>query len=150
MSDAFGHRPFPKGVLYAVAALLSFTIIMIGVARLTGFMMPQAPVTAEVESRDLRFVDLDDGSLAVYDVATGELIHTLSPGEEGFIRGVLRSMERQRKGYQASISEPFHLARRENGMLTLEDPTTGILLDLRAFGETNQAAFADLMPSPRP
>lgn len=148
MTEAFGGRPFPKGVLIAVAALLGFTIVMISIARLTGLMMPQAPVTAEVLSRDIRFLDQADGSMIVRDVATGELIQTLPPGGEGFIRGVLRSMARQRKGYDATVAEPFHLARRESGDLTLFDPTTGILLDLRAFGATNEAAFAALMPRP--
>lgn len=147
MSDAFEGRPFPKGVLIAVAALIGFTIIMISIARLTGIMMPQAPVTAEVQSRDVSFIEQDDGSMAVIDAGTGELIQALPPGSEGFIRGVMRSMARQRSGYEAPPSDPFHLAFRENGSLTLEDPVTGILLDLRAFGETNEAAFAALMPS---
>lgn len=148
MSDAFEGRPFPKGVLLAVAALLSFTIIMIAVARITGTMLDQAPMTAEVQSRDIVFMDREDGSTDVKDVATGEVIQTLPPGSEGFIRGVLRSLARQRKGYDATLAEPFHLARRQSGDLTLKDPVTGILLDLRAYGETNQASFAALMPAP--
>lgn len=146
MSDAFEGRPFPRGVLIAVASLLSFTIIMIAIARLTGVMMPQAPVTAEVQGRDIAFLEQLDGSMKVTDAQTGELLQTLPPGSEGFIRGVLRSMARQRKGYDAALSVPFRLARRANGELTLEDPVTGILMDLRAFGETNQAAFAVLIP----
>lgn len=146
MSDAFEGRPFPKGVLIAVAALIGFTIIMIGIARITGYMMSQEPVTAEVLSRDLSFVEQDDGTMSVIDVGTGELVQTLPPGSEGFIRGMLRSLARQRAGYQVPLSDPFHLAIRENGSLTLEDPVTGMLLDLRAYGETNEAAFAALMP----
>nr|WP_280818861.1 photosynthetic complex assembly protein PuhC [Thiorhodococcus minor] len=146
VSDPFEERPFPKGVLIAVAALLSFTIIMIAVARITGVMLPQAPVTEEVQSREIMFVDQEDGSTTVKDATTGELIQTLPPGSEGFIRGVLRSMARQRRGYDATLDMPFRLARRESGDLTLEDPVTGILLDLRAYGETNQASFAELMP----
>ena len=149
MTDAFGQRPFPRGVLIAVAALIGFTIVMVGVARLTGAKMAQAPLTPEAHSRDIRFVDRKDGSTDVYDVATGQVIQTLAPGGEGFIRGILRSMARQRSGYGVSISEPFHLARRTNGDLTLYDPTTGILLDLRAYGVTNEGSFAALIP-PQP
>jgi len=147
VSDAFEGRTFPKGVLIAVGALLGFTIVMIAFARLTGYMMPQAPFLAEVESRDIRFVEQTDGSMAVRDGASGELIQTLPPGGEGFVRGMLRSMERQRKGFKADISEPFHLARRKDGMLTLEDPITGIRLDLRAYGVDNEASFAVFLPS---
>lgn len=145
MSDAFGGQPFPRGVLIAVALLLSFVIIMVGVARLTGFMMPQAPLAPEAQAIDIRFLEEDDGSMGVYEAGSGTLLTRLPPGGEGFIRGVLRSMERQRKGFDAPLSDPFHLARRQNGDLTLEDPTTGILIDLRAFGETNEAAFAELL-----
>lgn len=146
MTEAFGNRPFPRGVLIAVATLLGFVILMISVARLTGMKMDQAPVTPEIQSREIQFLDTADGSLAVHDFNTGALITTLPSGEGGFIRGVLRSMGRQRKGYEAKLSEPFHLARRESGALTLKDPVTGIQLELRAFGETNEAVFMQLLP----
>ncbi len=148
MSEAFGHRPFPRGVLIAVASLLAFIIVMISIARLTGMKMDQAAVTPEVQAREIRFQDVPDGGLAVYDVNTSELITTLPPGEGGFIRGVLRTMERQRKGYHATLAEPFHLARREGGDITLRDPITSIQLELKAFGATNAAAFATLLPPP--
>lgn len=148
MTDAFGERPFPKGVLIAVAALLGFTIIVVGVARLTGMKMDQAPLAPEVQSRDIRFVAQDDGSMAVYDVATGAVVQTLPPGAEGFIRGVLRSLERQRKAHKASLAEPVHLARRADGDITLQDPITGILLAFRAYGASNHQSFAALLPPP--
>jgi putative photosynthetic complex assembly protein len=150
VSEVFGQRPFPRGVLIAVASLLGFIIVMISIARLTGMKMDQADVTPEVQAREIKFQDVPDGGLAVYDVNTSELITTLPPGEGGFIRGVLRTMERQRKGYHATLAEPFHLARREGGDITLRDPITNIQLELKAFGVTNAAAFAVLLPPPTP
>ncbi len=148
MTETFGHRPFPRGILIAVATLLGFIILMISIARLTGIKMELAPVTPEVQARDIQFQDVPDGSLAVLDVETGALITTLPPGNGGFVRGVLRTMARQRKGYQADLSQPFHLARRESGDLTLKDPVTGIRLELKAFGLSNEASFAQLLPPP--
>ena len=148
MSDEFVYRPFPRGPLIAVAVMLGFMILMVGYARITGTKAELAPLAPVAQSRDIRFVDLPDGSLAVHDVATGALIQTLPPGGEGFIRGVLRSLERQRKGYESTLAEPFRLTRRQDGSMTLEDPKTGILLDLKAFGHTNAVAFAPLMPAP--
>ncbi|MFD2111619.1 photosynthetic complex assembly protein PuhC [Thiorhodococcus fuscus] len=148
MTEEYGERPFPRGVLIAVASLLSFVIIMVGVARLTGAKFDQAPLTPIVQERELHFVDQSDGSTQVVDPSTGEVIQTLEPGGAGFIRGVLRAFGRQRKGYDATIDQaPFRLALRQNGNLTLEDPTTGIVIDLRAYGETNQASFAALLPA---
>lgn len=148
MTDAFGQRPFPRGPLIAVATLLGFVILMISIARLTGAKMELAPLTPEVQAREIQFLDLTDGSLDVRDVNTGVLIQTVQPGEGGFIRGILRSMARQRAGYKANITEPFHLARRESGDMTLRDPVTGIQLELRAYGASNAASFAQLMPAP--
>lgn len=147
MSDAFGQRPFPRGALIAVATLLGFVILMVSIARLTGTTMELAPVADEVQVRQIGFVEFDDGSLAIRDAATGDLIQTLAAEEGGFIRGVLRSMARQRKGYHADLSAPFHLARRASGHLTFMDPITGIRLELRAFGASNEAAFAQLLPA---
>ncbi len=81
MSEAFNNRPFPRGVLIAVAALLSFIIVMISIARLTGMKMELAPVTPEVQTREIKFLDLPEGALGVYDAATGTLLETLPPGE---------------------------------------------------------------------
>ncbi|EXJ15544.1 hypothetical protein D779_1286 [Imhoffiella purpurea] len=113
--------------------------------------MDQAPLGPIVQEREILFVDQSDGSTNVVDKASGEVIQNLAPGGEGFIRGILRAISRQRRGYDVAIGEtPFRLALRENGNLTLEDPVTGILLDLRAYGETNQESFAALMTALAP
>ncbi len=145
MSEAFEGRSPPRVVLIALSALVILTILGVGLARLTGYKFEQAPILPEVESRDIRFVEQADGSVEVRDAATGALIQTLPPGEEGFVRGILRTMTFERKRYRADLSQPFHLARRANGMLTLEDPVSGVLIDLRAYGIDNEGAFAAFM-----
>ncbi|AHF04827.1 phosphonoacetaldehyde hydrolase [Marichromatium purpuratum 984] len=145
MSDPFGERPFPRGVLIAVAILLGSIILMISIARLTGMSPEQIPVAPAVETRDLRFESQPEDVLAVYDDATGELIETFAPVEGGFVRGVLRSMGRERMLHQAEAGAPFQVARRADGAITLEDPETEILIRLRAFGESNEGVFAELL-----
>jgi putative photosynthetic complex assembly protein len=135
-------RPFPRGVLIAVAALIGFTILAVGFARLTGFDPSQAPLSPEVAVRDIRFVDVGDGDLAVYDDATGALLETLPPEADGFIRGVLRTLLRERRMHSVDLDGPYRLSLRENGRYTLEDQTTEFFIDLRAFGPTNEASFA--------
>ncbi len=148
MSDPFGERPFPRGVLIAVATLLGVVILMISVARLTGMSPEQIPVAPAVAERFLRFEDLPDGSLVVYDDANGAMLETLEPGDGGFIRGVLRTMARERMLHRVANTEPFRVALREDGAVTLEDQGTDILLQLRAFGESNEGAFAALLGAP--
>lgn len=145
MTDAFEGRPVPKGALIAISSIVILTVLGVGIARLTGYKFEQAPILPEVEARDIRFIEQPDGSMQVRDAASDELIYTLPPGQEGFVRGVLRAMAFERKKYRASLSEPFHLARRANGMLTLEDPISRTLIDLRAYGADNEAAFAVFM-----
>ncbi|WP_296804823.1 photosynthetic complex assembly protein PuhC [Thiocapsa sp.] len=133
-------RPFPRSMLIAVASLIGFTILAVAVARLTGFDPSQAPVSPEVAVRDLSFVEVGQGDLAVYDAESGVLLETLPPGEDGFIRGVLRTLERERRMHSVALDGPYRLSLRENGRFTLEDQTTDFFIDLRAFGPTNEAA----------
>jgi putative photosynthetic complex assembly protein len=133
-------RPFPRGVLIAVASLIGFTILAIAIARLSGYDPSQAPVSPEVAVRDLRFVEVGEGNIAVYDDATGELLETLPPESDGFIRGVLRTLIRERRMHGVDPDGPYRLSLRENGRFTLDDPTTDFFIDLRAFGPTNEAA----------
>jgi len=143
-------RPFPRGLLIAVASMIGFTILVVGAARLTGFDPSQAPVTPEVAARDLRFVELEPGDIEVYDATTGILLETLPQGEDGFIRGLLRTLARERRMHGVDPDGPYRLSFRENGHFTLEDQTTDFFIELRAFGATNEASVARfLSPSPK-
>ena len=75
----------------------------------------------------------------------GTVIVELESGTDGFVLGVMRGMVRERKSYDASLDAPYLLSRREDGRLLFEDPLTGRVIDLRAFGVTNAAAFAKLL-----
>jgi putative photosynthetic complex assembly protein len=144
-------RPFPRGMLIAVASLIAFTILAVAIARLTGFDPRQEPLSPEVAVRDLRFVEVDQGDLAVYDAATGELLETLPPTQDGFIRGVLRVLERERRMHGVELDGPYRVSLRENGRFALEDQATDFFIDLRAFGPTNEAAVGRfLSPPPAP
>ncbi|MCG6897627.1 MAG: phosphonoacetaldehyde hydrolase [Thiocapsa sp.] len=145
----FHDRPFPRGVLIAVASLIGFTILAIAVARLSGFDPSQGPRPAEVAGRDLLFIEIGQGELAVHDAASGSLLETLPAGEDGFIRGVLRTLARERRIHDVEPDAPFRLSLREDGHVTLEDRTTDFFVDLKAFGATNEAAFGRFL-SPLP
>jgi len=60
---------------------------------------------------------------------------------------VLRGLVRERRLSGIGSSAPFVLRRWADGRLTLEDPKTGRVIDLGAFGVTNAQAFAKLMAS---
>jgi hypothetical protein len=57
----------------------------------------------------------------------------------------MRGMVRERKSYDAPLDAPYLLSRREDGRLLFEDPLTGRVIDVRAFGPTNAGSFATLL-----
>ncbi len=67
-------------------------------------------------------------------------------GEQGFLRGILRGLNRTRRGRDIPRDAPFHLAAYTDGRLVLDDPATGVRLDLAAFGHTNEDVFVALLP----
>jgi len=147
VSDPFRGRPFPLGALIGAAALIGFSLLAVTAVRISGIGRAESPPPPAMESVDLRFEDRKDGAVAVYEDRGDKVVDVLAPGSGGFVRGVLRALARERRSRGAMETVPFRLSRREDGRLTLEDLSTGRLIDLKAFGPTNADAFARLLPS---
>ncbi len=135
----------PRGAIVGAGVLVISSLLMVGIARLTGYTPDQPPVSRVVESYDLRFVDRPDGAVLVYDTADNQLTDEISPGTNGFVRGVLRGLVRERRADQIGPTPPFRLTRWADGRLSLDDPSTGRHVDLEVFGPTNAGAFADIL-----
>lgn len=145
MSDPFRNQPFPRAALYAVAALIGFALVTVAIARISGLPMPRMDTPPTVQVRDLRFTDRADGAVLVQDARDGSLVAELPPESNGFIRGVLRSLVRERRSWDRGETPAFRLARHVDGRLTLTDLATGRLIELQAFGPTNAGAFGALL-----
>lgn len=145
MSHHHASPVIPRGILIGAALMIGLTIALSGAARLTGIGTTQMPPSAAVETRSLHFADQRDGSIAVTDAATGRTVAVVSPGTNGFLRGTLRGMARERRRQDIGAGPAFNLVRWADGRLTLEDPTTRRVIDLAAFGPTNSGVFADLL-----
>ena len=94
--------------------------------------------------RVLRFVDQPDGSIQVIDAASGADIHNFQ-GEQGFLRGTLRALVRDRRLQGFGADQPFELIAHDAGRLSLRDPATGSTIALESFGSKNIGVFARLM-----
>jgi putative photosynthetic complex assembly protein len=91
--------------------------------------------------RALVFQDQKDGGVRVQDGVTGQTL-TVLYGEQGFVRGALRALSRERYSRGLGSELPFEVIARVDGRVTLVDPSTGQRVDLESFGPTNVAEFA--------
>ncbi len=139
------HTQFPKGVLWAAAALIAFSIALAGLGRMTGVGTLENPEAAPRAVFALHFADGADGSVAITDAETGALVLALEPGTNGFARSVLRGLARERKLEAIGQTVPFQVASWADGRLTLEDPATGRVVELNAFGATQIETFARIV-----
>ncbi len=145
MSD---HDPvIGKTPLIASAVLMLTCIGAVGAVQTGWVPMPQAPADspeAPALSRQVRFQDRADGSVVVQAVGGGRDV-TIPPDSGGFLRGVARTLTRDRKMRGLGPETPFVMSEGRDGALSLSDPATGRTLKLDAFGPDNRAAFRDLL-----
>jgi putative photosynthetic complex assembly protein len=66
-------------------------------------------------------------------------------GEGSFLRGILRSLVRERRVRHLDPGGAFTLALLDNGSLVISDPETGYWMALEAFGIDNRRLFAELL-----
>jgi putative photosynthetic complex assembly protein len=145
MSHAHEAPRVPRGALLGAALLVGFALLTAGGARVSGVGTTRTPAAAPVRVLDLRFTDRADGAVVVEDARRGETLEVIAPGTNGFVRGVLRGMARERKRQDIGVEPPFRLTRWSDGRLSLDDPSTGRHVDLEAFGPANSGAFVRMM-----
>lgn len=137
-----GSSPM-KLPMAAIGVLVLVSLVSTAAVRLSGISISE-PDAAAVVTRSFRFDDKADGTVDVFDAASGRLVHTVR-GQAGFIRGALRGLARERRRAGIGATPPFDLIGRADGRLTLLDPSTGRRIDLESFGPTNAADFAQLL-----
>jgi putative photosynthetic complex assembly protein len=136
----------PAGARWPIPAacgLVIASIAVVSAVRLSGatISVPDAPVVA---TRDLRFIDRVDGSIAIIDASDGRVVDEVV-GQSGFVRGTLRGLARERKRQSIGPEQPFTLVAHADGRLTLMDKATGRRVDLESFGPTNAGQFAHIL-----
>ncbi|MBL9024793.1 MAG: hypothetical protein JNL21_21535 [Myxococcales bacterium] len=136
----------PKPALWGAAALIVLSIALAANARRD---RPQTGADVEAVGAWIAFEDRPDGSVAVFDAERGREIGVLPVGQQGFVRGVMRGMFRERKLSAMDRDARFRLARTRDGRLVLDDPDSGRHVDLDSFGPTNSRAFAVFLDEAR-
>lgn len=145
----------PRGALTLAGGMVAIALVVTTAAKIGGVPPAASPVLLRAEtgvaplvSRDLRFLDEADGSVRIVDAATGQIAGIVPAGSKtGFIRGVMRGLARDRHMRGLGDGPPFRLTLWRDGELSLTDPATARAIELTAFGSTNRAAFAALLPA---
>jgi putative photosynthetic complex assembly protein len=148
--ETLERQMIPPGALKAIGVFLVLVVILAAVARQTGFGSLSTADhlegrTALVERSLIFEAGAGEGPVDLRDGDTGELIVRLAPGEGGFLRGVVRPLNRERLRAGVDPQAPWILTRWSDGGLTLRDPATETWVDLHAFGSTNAESFARLL-----
>ena len=137
-----------------LAVICFLAVVTAGIAITAHYTRPggEPPAASVARTADLVMQDHPDGSITVIQAGTGLLVSTLAPATNGFLRALLQGLVRERQREDiGSTATPFRLTRWSDGRLTIDDIATGRLIELEAFGATNEAAFArllDLSPPP--
>lgn len=145
MQQTVVQASLPRGAVIGASTLVLASLLLVATARITGYGPAQPPASTVVERLDLRFEDRADGAVLIYAPENNQLLDTLAPGTNGFVRGVLRGLVRERRADHIGPTPPFRLTRWADGRLSLDDPSTGRHVDLEVFGPTNAGAFADIL-----
>ncbi len=137
--DVFGKGPV-IGMGLAILAVVGLTVAPLPSAR-----APESEAHIRSE-RSFVATDRGDGAVVLTDATTGRDVLVAAPGEDGFMRGTLRGLARDRRMRDLGPEAPFRLVAWTDGRMTLDDTSTGRRLDLLAFGQTQVEAFARLLP----
>jgi putative photosynthetic complex assembly protein len=136
------RRSLSTGLGFAL--FLIACLALVAWIRWTGPTQPDNISARAEQIRTLRFVDQADGSIQVIDATTGADVHNFQ-GEQGFVRGTLRALVRDRRLQGFGADQPFELIAHDAGRLSLRDPATGSTIALESFGSKNIGVFARLM-----
>jgi len=124
--------------------LVAVALALLG---LTWWVAQGAPTdTAPAQwQRPVMFDQAADGSVLAIEPSTGEVLRRWQ-GEQGFVRGVVRTMARARLAHGLPPGGPYQLIGRQGSRLQLADAATDTRIDLESFGPSNWVEFAALAP----
>jgi putative photosynthetic complex assembly protein len=135
----------PKPALIMAGALVVVVFALAISARVFGFGAFHEATSAVLAERQLTFTDAKDGGIFVEDAQTHAVAAHLPPGSNGFIRGALRALTRERALAGIGRELPFRLVRYTDGRLVLLDPATTQHITITSFGPTQIEAFDQLL-----
>jgi len=133
----------------AVPMVVRWVLLCLVLLLLAVFAVRQSGPSAQpvdtpvVWKKNLRFEDGAKGEIVVRDAATEQQVAVFE-GEQGFMRGTLRALARERKKRSIGPEAAFELSGLSDGQMVLHDPATGASIHLASFGPTNAQIYRPL------
>lgn len=136
---------FPTGVIWGVGIVLAATLAMAAasVKDRSGVVETLSEGASKVvqENTFTATDDRENKTIVIADADDGTVLEVVDRNSNGFIRGALRGLSRERDLRGIGSGEPFRVRLWEDGTLVLDDPSTGQVVALNGFGQDNARAF---------
>jgi putative photosynthetic complex assembly protein len=145
MADVSPQAIIPRWFLAGAMALVVATVVVAGVGRVTGYGVSRISDAPVAHSVDIRFAEQANGGMLVLRHEDDAALAVLASDGGGFVRGIVRSLFRQRLLAGADKALPFQLVRRTDGKYFIADPVLDSRIALDGFGPSNTRAVAELL-----
>lgn len=137
----FGVLRHPVVLLFAAVGL-AWALISVNSQGHQG--PPQKPDVPIVARASLTVIDGEGGAVVIQHLESMEPLATYAAGEGSFVRGVMRTLVRERVSRSIESEPIFILELTAAGGLILLDELTGYWIAIEAFGPDNYREFRAL------
>lgn len=132
---------FPRLPLFGAIGLVVFAMAATLFGQTTEIGTVRNVIGTPLDMRDIVFLEHADGTVAVADASSGQVITRLTQADGGFARGALPAFKRMRLVEEADQGLPYRIIRWDSGAVSVSDTATGERIYLNAFGPDIVAQF---------
>tara|TARA_B100000886_G_scaffold339913_1_gene306927 strand:+ start:1057 stop:1476 length:420 start_codon:yes stop_codon:yes gene_type:complete len=126
------------------AAMLASIIFVIGF-QVLNFEPINVSQNSKIISSKLIYIEQSDDLATKILNENGSTLVEYPEGEQSFVSTVLTVINRDRLKRNLDTSGPVILQQKENGRLSIFDPSSEKELDLMGFGQDNILVFRDIL-----
>ena len=126
------------------AAMLASIIFVIGF-QVLNFEPINVSQNSKIISSKLIYIEQSDNLATKIINENGSTLVEYPEGEQSFVSTVLTVINRDRLKRNLATSGPVILQQKENGRLSIFDPSSEKELDLMGFGQDNILVFRDIL-----
>ena len=126
------------------AAMLASIIFVIGF-QVLNFEPINVSQNSKIISSKLIYIEQSDDLATKILNENGSTLVEYTEGEQSFVSTVLTVINRDRLKRNLATSGPVILQQKENGRLSIFDPSSEKELDLMGFGQDNILVFRDIL-----